>query len=168
MSDYILVGKIVNTFGLKGELKISTESDFIKERFGKGSKIYLKLNGKYQEFTISSSRMIKGLPTIVLNDLVDINDVTKYVGLNVYSSTDDNPVLDDNEYYIDDLVGLKVLFPDKEQFGIVKDIIILPANDVMEIETLDGKKELIPFVDDFVKEVNEDYIVIRHFEVDND
>ena len=168
MSDYILVGKIVNTFGLKGELKISTESDFIKERFGKGSKIYLKLNGKYQEFTISSSRMIKGLPTIVLNDLVDINDVTKYVGLNVYSSTDDNPVLDDNEYYIDDLVGLKVLFPDKQQFGIVKDIIILPANDVMEIETLDGKKELIPFVDDFVKEVNEDYIVIRHFEVDND
>lgn len=168
MSDYILVGKIVNTFGLKGELKISTESDFIKERFGKGSKIYLKLNGKYQEFTISSSRMIKGLPTIVLNDLVDINDVTKYVGLNVYSSTDDNPVLDDNEYYIDDLVGLKVLFPDKQEFGIVKDIIILPANDVMEIETLDGKKELIPFVDDFVKEVNEDYIVIRHFEVDND
>ena len=58
--EYIEIGKIVNTFGLKGELKIQSESDFIDYRFRKGALVYLKMGRIIKEYTVSSYRILKG------------------------------------------------------------------------------------------------------------
>lgn len=165
--EYLEIGKIVNTFGLKGELKIASDSDFLDYRFRKGAKIYLKIANKYTEFSVSSLRFIKGNACITLNDMFDINQVTMYVGLSVYVDASDEPPLEDDEFYIDDLVGLDVYLENGEKYGIVNDVIIIPSNDVLEIKRENGELILIPFIDDYVLEVNDDNIVIAPYEVAN-
>lgn len=165
MDDYVKIGKVVNTFGLKGELKITSESDFIVERFDVNKKIYFKNHNEYKEYVISSFRYLKGNVIITINNLYDINEVTKFVGYDVYASADDEIVLDDGEFYIDDLVGLKVYDENNNYLGIVNDVIILPnASDVLEIIN-DDKQLLIPFVDEYIIEIS-DKIIIKNLEVE--
>lgn len=168
MSDYIKIGKIVNTFGIKGELKIQTDSDFIEERFSIGSHIYLKERNNYKEYKITSFRYLKGNVVITINDMKDINLVSGLIGYDVYASSDDEISLDEGEFYIDDLIGMKVYDNDKKYIGIVNDVIILPsANDILEINKEDGTKELVPFIDEFILDID-DVITIKRIEVADD
>ena len=72
-NDYIEIGKVVNTFGIKGELKIYSESDFIDQRFRKGAKIVLKNKKTSKEVVISSMRIHKKTILITIDELYDIN-----------------------------------------------------------------------------------------------
>lgn len=163
--EYFEIGKIVNTFGLKGELKIASDSDFLEYRFRKGASIYLLLGKVYKEFKVSSLRFIKGNACITINEMYDINQVTMYVGLSVYVDKDDEVPLDDDEFYIDDLVGLDVYLENGEKFGVVNDVIIIPSNDVLEIKKINGELILIPFIDDYILDVQDDKIIMAPYEV---
>ena len=78
MSKYLETGKIVGVFGLKGELKVI--SDSTTNRFFKGSELYLGRNIKnLTKVTISSARIHKGMYMVTINELYDINLVEKYV-----------------------------------------------------------------------------------------
>ena len=163
---YLKVGHIVNSFGLKGELKVVTESDFIEERFKKGSKIYFKYHNDYQLHIISSMRLIKNNPMITLDEKYDINQVLNYIGQDIYVDSADNHKLKDNEYFIDELIGKKVYDEDSNFIGILNDIIILPSNDVMEIKKDNGEIILAPFINDFIIDIKDD-IIIKKYEVEN-
>ena len=86
--DYIEVGKIVGTHGIKGELKVLSDSDFKSERFKKGNVLYLKINDEYKEVKVSSYRPHKNLDLITINNLFDINEVLKYVNKDLYVKKD--------------------------------------------------------------------------------
>ena len=73
---------ITGTFGIKGELKVYSESDFVEYRFRKNAKIYLSDN---LEYTVSSSRTHKGNVLITINDINDINLVLDKVGMKIYA-----------------------------------------------------------------------------------
>ena len=165
-NKYILIGKIVNTFGLKGELKISTESDFIFERFKKNNKIYFKLRNEYYVHTITSFRMLKNNPVITIDNLFDINEVTNFIGFDIYAAREDNPILNNDEYFVDDLVNLKVYYDNDEYVGKVKDVILMPkpTKDLLEIITMDKKTILIPIAKDFIKSIS-DKIIINKIDV---
>lgn len=165
-NKYIEIGKVVNTFGLKGELKIQSESDFIDYRFQIGHHIYLKQGRTIEEYEISSMRMLKGNVIICVNELYDINQVEHLVGSIVLALKDDLPPLSENEYLIDDLVGLKVVDENQKLIGIVNDVIIIPANDVLEIKMTNGEVKLIPFVDEFICEVTDMKIIVKMPEED--
>ena len=66
------------------------------------------------------------------------------------------------------MVGLKAYSENNELLGTVCDVIIIPYNDLLEIELLSGKKVLIPYVDEYIKDIQEDKIVVKLLEVDND
>lgn len=166
--EYIEIGKIVNTFGLKGELKIQSESDFIDYRFRKGALIYLKMGRIIKEYTVSSYRILKGNVVVTLNNMFDINLIENLVGSIVLAKKDDIPPLKEGEYMIDDLVGLKVFDQSNNYLGILKDVIILPSSDVLEIENENHKNILIPFVDEYILEVSSEKIIVKVLEVDND
>ncbi len=162
MSDkYIEIGKVVNTFGLKGELKIQSESDFIDYRFGVGHSIFLKRGRLIEEYQISSMRILKGNVIICVNELYDINLVEHLVGSIVLALKDDIPPLEDGEYLIDDLVGMNVVNEQEELLGVVNDVIIIPSNEILEIKMNNGTLKLVPFVDEFVLEVNDENIIIK-------
>ena len=167
-NDYIEIGKVVNTFGIKGELKIVSESDFVDYRYAVGKTIYFKLRNTIKEVRVSSYRVHKGNILITIDKIYDINEVEKYIGADVLADKLDVPPLEDGEFYIDDVVGLDAYDETGEIIGKVVDVILIPANDLIEIELLNGKKELIPYVDEYILEITEDKIVVRLLEVDYD
>ena len=118
--DLVYVGKIVNTHGIKGELRI--KSDFEKKDlvFKVGGKIIIDK----EEHIIRSYRVHKVFDMITIDELDNINDVLCYVGKNVYVSRD-RLKLSKKDYLLSDLIGLNVVFNDKV-YGIVKDY----SNDV--------------------------------------
>ena len=156
----IYIGKIINTFGIKGELKIYSESDFIEHRYRKGAKIYID----NKEHIVSSFRIHQNLVLITIDEIKDINQVLQYVGKDIYASSNDNPELEEDEYYLDDLIGLKVYNQHNEYLGIVNDFLDLPQGEVMEILNDKNKKILIPFVDDFIIEITDEEIIIEEIE----
>ena len=85
--EFVCIGKIVNTFGLKGELKVAYSTDFVSERFKKGSIVYL--GEEKAPFVVKSYRLHKGFLLVVFNDNEDINLVEKYKNLYIYKSKDD-------------------------------------------------------------------------------
>lgn len=167
-NDYVEIGKVVNTFGIKGELKIVSESDFVDYRYAVGKTIYLKLRSNIKVAKVSSFRIHKGNILITIDDIFDINEVEKYIGAVVLADKSDVPPLEEGEFYIDDVVGLDAYNDDGEKIGIVTDVILIPLNDLLEIELLNGKKELIPYVDEYVLDITEDRIIVKLLEADHD
>ena len=160
-NNYVEIGKVVNTFGIKGELKIVSESDFVDYRYAVGKTIFLKMRSVLKEVKVSSFRIHKGNILITIDNLLDINEV-------VLADKNDVPPLEDGEFYIDDVVGLDAYDVNGEKLGVVSDVIIIPYNDLIEVELLNGKKELIPYVDEYVLDILEDRIIIKLLEVDYD
>lgn len=161
MKDKVLIGQITGTFGIKGELKVYSESDFVEYRFRKNAKIYLSDN---LEYTVSSSRTHKGNVLITINDINDINLVLDKVGMKIYAPSDDEPPLNDEEYYVDDLVGLKVINQYDENIGTVKDVIEIPSGYLLEIIDDKDNRFLLPFVDEYITEITDDSIIINEIE----
>ena len=151
-NEYIEIGKIVNTFGIKGELKVQSKSDFLSYRFRVGAVIYLKMVQKILSVIISSMRILKGNVIITINDFKDINQVSSYVESICLAKTND---------------VLEVKTIDNEKYGKVKDVIIVPSNDILEIELLDGSIALVPFIKDYIEKVSKEEIIIKKYEVES-
>ena len=113
--ELVYVGKIVNTHGIKGELRI--RSDFEKKElvFKVGNKIIIDK----EEHTIRTYRYHKIFDMITIDEYDNINDVLCYVGKNVYVSRDSLKLTSD-DYLLSDLIGLSVVFNDTV-YGVVKD-----------------------------------------------
>ena len=105
-NNYVEIGKVVNTFGIKGELKIVSESDFVDYRYAVGKTIFLKMRSVLKEVKVSSFRIHKGNILITIENILDINEVEKFIGAVVLADKNDVPPLEDGEFYIDDVVGL--------------------------------------------------------------
>lgn len=158
--DKILIGQITGTFGIKGELKVFSESDFIDYRFRKGAKIIINK----EEHTITSTRYHKGNVLITIDELYDINQVLDKVGMKIYTLDKELPPLNEDEYYIDGLVGLTIYNTLDECLGKVCDVIEIPSGYLLEIIDCKNKKFLVPFVDAFVKKIDNEKIIIEEIE----
>ena len=163
-NELVLVGKIIGVFGIKGELKVYSESDFIETRFKKDAKLILKNKKTSKEVTVSSMRIHKKTILITIDNLFDINKVEEYVGYEIYANKEDDIELDEDEYYLDDLVGLEVYDENDEFVGVLNDFIEVPQGYIMEIKNK-GKKVLIPFVDEHIIDIEEDKIIVKVLEI---
>lgn len=151
----ILIGKIVTAVGIKGEVKVYNYST--PKRFKELKHIYLN-NTLYE---IEKARIDGNTAILKLSGIDDRNLALSFRDTDVYIKEEDLKVLDENSFYIFDLVGLKVIDKDKE-IGKVKDVIQYQVHDNLEIETLDKKVFYLPFVKEFIKEVNvqNGYIIV--------
>lgn len=162
-NNYIYIGSIINTFGIRGELKIYSESDFIEERYAKDKIVYFKLGQNMEKHIVSSFRIHKNNVLITIDHLDNINLVEKYVGAQVYASAEDEITLEEDDYYIDDLIDLEVYNTKDEYLGVITDVLEMPSGYLLEVKN-ENKKVLIPFVDAYVKEIKEDQIIIEEIE----
>ena len=150
--EFVLIGKIINTFGIKGELKVDSYTDFETERFAKGSRIYI--GEDHLPFTVRSFRFHKGFLLLQLKDHEDINLVEKYKNRFLYKSREDIRPLPEGEYYFSDIRGLEV-YVDGEHVGKVLDMEEGTAHNNMRIrKEKDGKEYLVPFLPVFVEKVD--------------
>ena len=155
-NNYYLVGKIVNTHGIKGEVKVKSETNM--DRFNKGNKLFLKKGNDYLEIVIDSHRVHKGMDLICFNGITDINKVLDYKGCNLYIKHEE----DTDKIYYEDLIGKKIIV-DGKVLGIVTDIREVPQGIILECK-IDDKIKLIPYVDAFIKEVSNEAIIVTPIE----
>ena len=99
---YIEVGKIVGTHGIKGEVKVNSETSFKDQRYQVGNILYLNYQGEMMQITINSYRPHKSHDLITFNNLKNINDVLKFVNCEIFVKEEDLPDLDEDEFYYED------------------------------------------------------------------
>ena len=162
--DYVVIGKILNTFGIKGELKVRSYSDFDSERYSKGSTVYL--GEEYIPMKVKSYREHKGFLLVLFEDHEDINLVEKYKNYLIFKSKDDIKPLKDGEYYFSDLIGLKVYVDEKEIGKVINVEEGIRNNNMRILKYEDNKEYLVPFLDVFVKEVDLKQQLIRIVKMD--
>ena len=143
LKQFLEVGKIVGTHGIKGELKVKSDTSF--DRFKKGNVLYIE---KEEKIVINSSRVHKGMHLITINGLTNINDVLCYVNKDIYVPHDRSE-LEEGEFYYEDIIGLDCYNSKGELIGPVKDLQEVPQGLILEIK---GEKKtiLVPFVEAFI------------------
>ena len=152
--EYLKIGKIVNTFGIKGELKVISYSDFNDERYAKDKLVYVYYHDKYLPMTISNARDYKDSILVSFKDLNDINLVEKYKNCEVFVTKDSLHKLDEGEYYFFELKDLDVYDMDNKHIGKVLNVEEGLAHYNLRIELLNGKKCLVPYVKAFIHKVD--------------
>lgn len=166
MSDSLLtVGKIVNTHGIRGDLKVLLHTDFPEVRFAPKNRLKMihPENGTQIDVTIATSRPIKGMYIVKFNEFGDINDVEKYKGWELKVSKENTVDLPDNEYYFHEIIGCKVVSDEGEDLGVIEEILRPGANDVWVVKLPNRKQLLLPVIDDVVLDVDvKDKLVTVH------
>jgi len=165
--EYICIGKIVNTFGIKGELKIQSYSDFDALRYKKGNTVYVRKDGKYLPFRIASFRSHKGFSLVSFAEHQNINLVEQYKECEIFIEESSRTKLPEGEYYRSELEGLSVYTEDHELIGTVKAVEETNgANNYLRIVTADEKEVLVPYVKAFISSVDPEQkqIIIRKVE----
>lgn len=158
--QYYLVGKIVNTQALRGEVRVMATTDFPEERFKIGATLAIFNGNKLVETVeVDGHRLHKNFNLLHFKGKDNINDVEKFKGfdLKVAGTEREADELDENEFYYDDIIGLEVYTTDEIYLGKVREITSLPSNDVWAIQRPNkGKDILIPYIEDIVLEIDLD------------
>ncbi|UFJ43234.1 ribosome maturation factor RimM [Brevibacillus humidisoli] len=152
---YFGVGKLVNTQGLRGEVRVISTTDFPQERFKTGSQLYL-FHPTLREpllLTVASWRQHKGFELLKFAGYDSINDVEKFKGGELKISEDDLMELEEDEYYIHQLVGCEVVTDEGEVLGKIVDVLQPGANDVWVVRGERGEIYL-PYIDECIKQVD--------------
>ena len=145
--NYIYIGEIVNTHGIKGEVRIISDFKYKKDIFKNGFNIYI---GKEKiKQVINTYRIHKNYDMVTFIGINDINDVLDYKGLNVYINRDE---LDIDGILDEDIIDMKVYSKEKE-IGIVTEILKSKAHDILVVEK-DKKRFLIPYIDEFIENID--------------
>lgn len=145
---YIDFGKITSTHGIKGEIKIYPYTDDVDNILNL-KKLYINK----EEYKINSIKFHKNMFIAKLNGINTIEQAEKFRNVLVQREISDEEVLEEDTYYVKDLIGLDVFLEDETLFGKVKDVFQTGANDVYVIETPDNKEVLIPAIKSVVKSV---------------
>lgn len=151
MEEYIYVGKIVNTHGIKGEIRILSDFEMKDKVFVSGMPIYI--GRKKEREIIKTYRHHKNFEMITMEGYNDINEILRYKGLYVYITKEDLK-LEDGEFLESDLIGLTVLV-DGNNKGIIKDIRDSGHNKFLVIGYLD-KEFFIPYQNEFIGNIDLD------------
>jgi 16S rRNA processing protein RimM len=150
------VGKIVNTQGIKGELKIYPETDFPDQRFAEGSALVFYDPQKQTTLPVivESAREHKKLFIIKFQGFNNINEAEKYKGWLLKVEQKYVGELPDDEFYHHEIIGCTVVTDEGEELGTISEILSPGANDVWVVERPQGKPALLPYIDEVVLEVN--------------
>lgn len=148
------VGKIVNTHGVRGEVRVFRITDF-EERFNIGETLYLVRDHQpVRELIIDGHRKHKQFDLLHFEGLDHINDVEHFKGAHLKIKEDQLTELAEGEYYHYEIIDCVMYTTTGEKLGIIIDILSPGANDVWVVKREKGKDVLIPFIKDVVKEIN--------------
>src|SRR5690625_4956200 len=154
MADQMFdIGKIVNTHGIRGEVRVKRLTDFA-DRFNVGEILYLVQKGQQPiQLKIASHRVHKQYDLIRFEGYDHINDVENFKHAVLKIKKDQLTNLADDEYYYYQIIGCEIYTNDGQRLGIVTNIFQTGANDVWVVKQESGKELLIPFIKDVVKEI---------------
>ncbi|MCM2674761.1 ribosome maturation factor RimM [Alkalicoccobacillus plakortidis] len=155
MTEWYKVGQLVNTHGVRGEVRILSTTDFVEKRFAKGSTLAIRQeNGTYLNLTVKTHRSHKQFELLTFEGYENINDVEPFKGQTLYVSADQQEELEIGEYYYHEIIGCTVISEEGLKIGRVIEILSPGANDVWVVKREGQKDLLVPYIESVVREVD--------------
>jgi len=149
--ESILIGKIVNTHGIKGEVKVYPYTDNM-DNLSKVKEVFFDENLSNKHI-VKSCKIQKNMLIMKLQDVNIVEEAEKLKDTNIYIVKEDISDIEDT-YYVEDLIGMDVIDEKDEVIGTITYVFNTGANDVYEIKTLDNKELYIPAIKDVIKKVD--------------
>ncbi|TQR20900.1 ribosome maturation factor RimM [Psychrobacillus vulpis] len=163
--EWYNVGKIVNTHGIWGEIRVISTTDFADERYEVGSELAIfKADGSKPILVkVASHRKHKNFDLLTFEGYSLLKDVEVFRDATLKVSEKNLSDLEDNEFYYHEIIGCTVVSTEGEEIGKVTEIIQTGANDVWAVQPAKGKTHYIPYIEDVVKnvDVNNKKIIIE-------
>lgn len=153
MEDFLKVGVITTTHGVRGEVKVYPTTDE-PERFLELDHVLLDTGKEFQDLEIKNVRFFKNLVILKFKGIDNINDIEKYKGHDLWIPREEGQELDEDEYYIADLLGLRVILDDGTEFGTLKNVMETGANDVYIIDTNAHGEVLVPAIRECIQDID--------------
>jgi 16S rRNA processing protein RimM len=156
MTKWFNVGKIVNTHGIKGEVRVISRTDFPEERYAIGNTLYIWKEGSKQpiEVKVTSHRTHKSFDLLTFEGYHNVNEVEPFKGALLKVPEEQLGELEENEYYYHEIIGCTVVSEDGEEIGKIKEILSPGANDVWVVKRPNGKEAYIPYIEQVVLKVD--------------
>lgn len=155
LAKYLEAGKIANTHGVRGDVVIDSLCDTPKILAGLKT-LYIKQQGEYKAMQVARSAVHAGRVLTKFVGIETLDDVLAYKGKTVYAAREDLAI-DEDSVFIADLIGLMAYRNDNgELIGKVTDVVNYGYNDIFEIDCGEGKKVLVPNLDQFVEKISLD------------
>ena len=155
MEKQLQVGVISSTHGVRGEVKVFPTTDDVT-RFRQLKKVYLDTGREMLPLEIQNVKFFKQFAILKFKGIDNINDIEIYRGKSLMFDREDAVDLDEDEYFIADMIGMKVYTEDGSEFGTLKDVMETGANDVYIIDSLEHGEVLIPAIRECILDVDMD------------
>lgn len=153
MEQFLQVGVISSTHGIRGEVKVYPTTDE-KTRFQELKEVILDTGKEQMTLEIENVRYFKQMVILKFRGIDNINDIERYKGRPLLVCREDAVPLDENEYYIADLIGMDIVTEDGSFFGRLSDVMETGANDVYIIQTEKQGEVLIPAIRECILDVD--------------
>ena len=153
MQDFLEIGQIVNTFGIKGMVKIKPFTDDIR-RFDDLKKVYIENNKSRKEYEIEEVKYHKEMVLIKFKGVETVEQAELLRNYYLKVKREDEPELDDGTFYIVDLLGLEVYSDEGNLLGKLEDIYNTGSNDIYVVKDNLGKQVLLPAIKEVIKQVD--------------
>lgn len=150
---YFEIGQIVNTFGIKGMVKVNPFTDDVSQ-FEKLDTILIDKKGTLQEVSIEEVKYSKNQVLLKLKGIDKIEEAEKYRNCYLKIPREKARKLPEGTYFIADLIGLEVITDEGTMLGKVEDIYNSGANDIYVIKDELGKQILLPSIKEVIKEID--------------
>ena len=153
MEDLLKVGVITTTHGVRGEAKVYPTTDE-PERFLELDYVLLDTGRELRKLEIKNVKFFKNLVILKFKGVDNINDIEKYKGRDLWIPREEGQELEEDEYYIADLLGMSVVLEDGQEFGTLKDVMETGANDVYIIDSAEHGEVLLPAIKECILDVD--------------
>lgn len=153
MEDLLKVGVITTTHGVRGEVKVYPTTDE-PERFLELDYVLLDTGRELRKLEIKNVKFFKNLVILKFKGVDNINDIEKYKGRDLWIPREEGQELEEDEYYIADLLGMSVVLEDGQEFGTLKDVMETGANDVYIIDSAEHDEVLLPAIKECILDVD--------------
>lgn len=153
MNDFLRVGVITSTHGIRGEVKVFPTTDDIN-RFKTLKQVILDTGKEYVDLEIEGVKYFKQYAILKFKGIDNINEIEKYKGKDLLVTRENAVELKEDEYFIYDLLGSKVISDDGNELGELTEILTTAANDVYVVKTKEGKEILIPSIKECILDID--------------
>ena len=155
MENYLRVGVITTTHGLRGEVKVFPTTDDAK-RFNDLKEVHLDTGKELITLEIEGVKFFKQLTILKFKGIDNINDIEKYRGKDLLIKRENAVKLEKDEYFIFDLIGSEVITDEGIKLGVLVEILTSSANDVYVVKTEDNKEILLPSIKECILDIDVD------------
>lgn len=159
-NNMLRVGVFANTHGIAGEIKVFPTTDDVG-RFKKLKKVYLDTGRDMLEWEISNVKFFKNMAILKFKGINNINDIEKYKGKDLYITREQAVPLEEDEYFLCDVIDALVVTEDGTELGVVKEVLQTGANDVYVVENKEKKEILLPVIKDCILDIDLEHKIVK-------